>query len=325
MPNFTENVLNNDGSIFPIFCLDEKISKLYGQLNPSIFVDDGKILLNLRTCQYTLYHSEKSIFEHQFGPLLYLHPEDDLTLTTVNRFLELDENLNIKRISTVDTLVPSTDSLWHFVGLEDARLVKWDNIMYLCGVRRDTTVNGEGRMELSSLEITEDTVSEKTRERIPAPGKNDSYCEKNWMPVIDQPYVFVKWSNPTEVVKYNPVSKNTEILFTGEYVKKDYDYRGGSHVIPFGDHYVALCHTVHLFNSEAGKKDGRYRHAFIVWDKKWNVINYGTPFSFLGAEIEFCCGMAEYKEHILITFGFQDNTSYVLKVPKTYFEKIIYE
>jgi hypothetical protein len=39
--------------------------------------------------------------------------------------------------------------------------------------------------------------------------------------------------------------------------------------------------------------------------------------------IEFCCGMASYKDNFLITFGFQDNTAYLFKMPKKYFDKLL--
>ena len=33
-------------------------------------------------------------------------------------------------------------------------------------------------------------------------------------------------------------------------------------------------------------------------------------------KIEFCIGLARYKDDILITFGFQDNSSYLLIINK---------
>ena len=45
-----------------------------------------------------------------------------------------------------------------FVGLEDSRIFRWEGDLYISGVRRDTTENGQGRMELSKIEVTEDAV-----------------------------------------------------------------------------------------------------------------------------------------------------------------------
>ena len=47
-------------------------------------------------------------------------------------------------------------------------------------------------------------------------------------------------------------------------------------------------------------------------------------FTFMGAKIEFSCGMAEYNGDLLITFGFQDNAAYILRVPKTFVHDFLY-
>jgi len=41
----------------------------------------------------------------------------------------------------------------------------------------------------------------------------------------------------------------------------------------------------------------------------------------MDGEIEFCTGLTEYNNNLLITFGFQDNAAYLLKMPIEYFEK----
>lgn len=43
-------------------------------------------------------------------------------------------------------------------------------------------------------------------------------------------------------------------------------------------------------------------------------MQYTKPFSFMDADVEFCCGMAQHKGKILITFGYQDNAAYILSV-----------
>ena len=68
-----------------------------GLMNPSILFHDNKIRVILRNVNYTFYHSEKNLFHHPFGPLTYIHPENDIKLRTWNWYLELDNDLNIKR------------------------------------------------------------------------------------------------------------------------------------------------------------------------------------------------------------------------------------
>jgi len=203
--------------------------------------------------------------------------------------------------------------IWEFVGLEDVRLVRWDDKLYATGVRRDTTTNGQGRMELSTIQMSDSHVKEIERWRIPAPGADDTYCEKNWMPILDMPYHYVKWSNPLEIVKVDPVEKTCEVVLSKQQ-NIPYYYRGGSQVIKMGKYWVCLPHIVYLFRSEADKKDAIYRHGFIVWDEEWNLVKYTAPFSFMDADVEFCCGMAIHNGKILITFGYSDNAAFIVSV-----------
>ncbi len=324
MNNFAKLALDNGGSIHPLI-IHSELNNGLGLMNPSILIDSGKILVNLRAVNYTFYHSEEKLFQHQWGPLTYVHPEHDLKLRTTNFYLELDNNFNITRVNKIDTSSFDTyEPMWDFVGLEDGRLIRWDNKLYLTGVRRDTTTNGQGRMELSELEVGEDYVKEISRFRIPTPVDPDSYCEKNWMPITNLPYQYVKWTSPTEVVKVdieNEVTK--QVSLKNEVLPIDRGIRGGSQVIPWRGNYLALTHEVDLFNSEVGRKDAIYRHRFIVWDQDWNVINYSNDFAFMDGHVEFCVGMVEYGDDFLITFGFQDNAAYLLKVSQKVVEDFI--
>lgn len=324
MNNFVKLALDHGGSIHPLIISPEFNNGL-GLMNPSILIDNGKILVNLRAVNYTFYHSEEKLFQHQWGPLTYVHPEDDLHLRTVNYYLELDDEFNISRVNKIDTSKFDTyEPLWEFVGLEDGRLIRWDGKLYLTGVRRDTTTNGQGRMELSELEVTDTGVTEISRFRIPTPIDPNAYCEKNWMPLLNMPYHFIKWTNPTELVKVDPETQSCEqILSKTETIPVNRGIRGGSQVIPWGDKYIALTHEVDLFQSEVGRKDAVYRHRFVVWDQDWNIINYSKDFAFMDGHVEFSVGMVEYGNDFLITFGFQDNAAYLLRVSQKVVEDFI--
>jgi hypothetical protein len=320
--NFVKHVLERGGSIKPLV-IPSELTNGTGLCNPSVFVEDDNIFLNLRHIQYTLYHSELCNYEHQYGPLVYLNPENDISLTTTNYFCELNNDLDIVRYNKVDTSKLDVRPIWEFVGLEDARLIKWDDKYYLSGVRRDTTTNGQGRMELSELEITDTEVKEISRFRIPAPGDDSSYCEKNWMPILDQPFHYVKWTNGTEVVKVDIENKTCETTVLKNWIQAPKDLRGGSQVMPYKDGYLTLNHETDLYKSEAGRKDATYRHRFTYWDKDWNIQKFSEVFSFLEAKIEFACGMAKYKNDYLISFGFQDNAAYILRVPGKLMEEFV--
>ena len=322
--NIVKSILEQGGSIHPLLVPS---SSMIGTslTNPSIFRNkDNQLIVNLRNINYVLYHAENGVNEHIWGPLCYLHPENDISLTTYNILCTLNEKFEIVSHNIVDTSLLDEKPLWEFVGLEDCRIVEWDNKFFLSGVRRDTTINGEGRMELSELLIKNNKSVEIKRQRIPAPGNNSSYCEKNWMPILDKPYHYVKWTNPTEVAKFDPVTGQCETVILTEYQDLNaVDLRGGSQVILFENYYIALFHETYLFKSEAGRKNVSYKHRIIAWDQDFNIVKTSEQFNFTGCEVEFCCGLCEYNDSLVITFGVQDNAAYLLEVPKNIIKKML--
>jgi hypothetical protein len=323
--NFAKIAIENGGSLVPII-IPSELTGGTGLANPSVYIDGDKPILNLRHVDYSLYLSENNQkFQTKWGrdysPFCYLHPEDDCVLRTTNYYCELNsDSLVVETYKKVDTSKLDKKPVWDFIGLEDARLVRWDGKLFMCGVRRDTKPNGEGRMELSEIV---DGV-EISRSRIEPPNDPQSYCEKNWMPILDKPYHFVKWGNPTEVVVVNKkegTSKTTHLSEQAFPLPRD--IRGGSQVLRMGDYYIALTHEVDLWQTEHHKKDGRYYHRFLIWDTNFNIVKASDSFNFMAAGVEFCCGMAEYRDEILISFGYQDNAAFILRLPTTFLKNFL--
>ena len=317
--NLVQKAVEQGGKLAPL-----AIPGTFGGMNPSVFIDpDGDILVNVRVVNYILYHSEnEQRFPSRWGPLAYLHPEKDQRLVTENYVVRLNSNLEITDCAKVEML-ELHQPIWEFVGLEDARLVYWDDY-YLIGVRRDTTNNGVGRMEKSKVSIDKDTwtIKEISRERIEVPSQ--SYCEKNWMPIVDKPFHFVKWHSPIEVMKAEGTMAQQVALKQG--IQPEKDQRGGSQLIRWGSVYIAITHEVDLFKNYLQQKDGIYRHRLCVYDDDLNLVGISPEsFSFLDGRIEFCVGAAEYEGDLLVSFGFQDNAAFVLRVPRSIVEDMIAE
>lgn len=321
--NLAKLSLENGGSIHPLI-IPSELTGGTGLMNPSICIYKNKLLVNIRNVNYTFYHSEAKLFQHQYGPLTYVHPEHDQHLRTYNYYCELDDKLKIKKYNKIDTsLFDNYEPMWDFVGLEDARIFSWDEKLYISGVRRDTTTNGEGRMELSEIIVEENRVKEISRFRIPTPNNINSYCEKNWMPFLDIPYHYVKWANPTEIVKINPLENRSETVHLSNRISLPRDLRGGSQVMSWRDGYLAVTHEVDLFVSNVGRKDAKYIHRFVYWDNNFNILKTSKEFSFMDAHVEFCVGIAKKENDILLTFGYQDNAAYLLKIPENIVGKFI--
>lgn len=325
--NMVQKAAQHGGKLAPIV-LPNGLTNGTGLMNPSVFIDDdGDILVNLRHVNYTLYHSEhEQRFLSKWGPLAYLHPEKDMRLATENYICRLDKDLKVTDYAKVEML-NLHEPIWEFHGLEDARLVQWEGKHYLVGVRRDTTTDGQGRMEYSEIVIDKEkwTVKETARQRIPAPLANDSYCEKNWVPILDKPYRFVKWTMPTEIVFGNPRAFECQQVLLKDTPVPPADQRGSSHVLKWGSFYISITHEVSLFKNYLQQKDAIYRHRLCVWDEEFNFLGLSHPFSFLDGRVEFCVGAAILDGDLLISWGFQDNAAFILRTPKSVVDDLITE
>lgn len=327
--NFAKYAIENGGRLKPLIIpSDDLWWNGTGLMNPSICIHNDKIIVNIRHTNYTMYHSEKEIHEHIWGPMVYLHSEYDRCLATKNYIAVLNDDLDIIDHQMIDTSDNDAEPLWEFHGLEDIRLVNWNGKLFGTGVRRDTNTVGNGRMDLSHIGYVDGKVKEIERIRVPATVHTDktAYCEKNWMPIEGRPYEYLKWSNPLEVVRYDPETHTTHTIHT-----KDYDQsiaiedRGGSQVIPYKDGWLALHHITYFVKNTSRRKDGIYSHRFTHWDKDWNILKKSQIFSFIDGAVEFSCGMCKHKDNYLITFGFQDNAAYILEVTPDALEKFIYD
>lgn len=313
--NYCGKVISEGGRLTALIIPSEQTGGT-GLMNPSILVDNDELLINVRHTNYALYHNEgRQNFYSIYGPLVYMNPENDQHLKTNNFICRMDDDLNIKDITMID-ISKFADQLVYaaeFHGLEDGRLVRWGNKLFICGVRRDTENHPIGRFELALLDDT--TFVETERYRIEPP-KEGSFCEKNWMPILDMPYCFVKWTNPLEIVKVNTKKGTSDTLILKHDVYPGIgDIRGGSQVITIGKYRMCIVHEVNLKNTITGHKDAKYVHRFVIWDEDWNIVKYSEPFSFLNGEIEFSCGIAVYRDSLCVTFGFQDNAAYLLQIP----------
>lgn len=303
------------------------IKKGGGVCNPSVLLDGGDIIFNLRSVNYILEVSTGR-FKSAHGDCNYHHPCKDMHLRTENYLSRLtaDGDFTLNKVVTEDFDSPAK---WSFVGLEDARLVRWDGHLYLCGCRRDVKEDGQSRMELTEVDADGREVA---RFRIPAPGDDSSYCEKNWMPVLDEPYTFVKWSNPTEVVRYDIGTGRTETAALVEQTPNAtadplLDLRGSSQVVTVGDCRYAIVHEVELNFNRYGERSGRYHHRIVCWDKEWNIKRVSERFHFEpNTYAEFTCGLAYDADNkrFLIPYAVMDNTSFLLTLPEDVFFDFLY-
>lgn len=312
-PHFVELALSHGGNVtgtgftnysshFPAYC------------NPSIYFDEysGKWLLNQRSVSYFI-HSSKDNFD-SWGPLHYVIQTERFNWLETENYIGVSDNphgeYSFKKID-----MKERKHQWEFHGLEDIRLVRWNGTLYGIGVRRDDNPTGVGRMEL--CELDDNTFAEVSSVRIDAPNP-DTYCVKNWMPIADMPYCFIDSTDPLRIVKCNPLNGSVEVIV--EKPKKnllpDFDFlRGSSQCIPYRGGHLCIVHTCQMWYTGNSRKYARYLHAFVFFNRDWDVQYVSPLFSFNDMLIEFCCGLQHRDGNFFISFALQDNMSYVLSVP----------
>jgi hypothetical protein len=330
--NLVKLSIKHGGFIKPLL-IPNKDTGGTGLCNATVFIDEKEgIIVNIRHVGYIMHHVEfNQKYWGMWGAMQYMNPEDFLYLETTNYLCHLDNELDQIDYHKIDTTKYDKKPLWDFIGQEDVRIFRWDNKFYTCGVRRDIDTIGTGRMEMCEVIPNGDSFKEITRDRIEVPEKG-IYLEKNWMPVLDMPYHFVRHADPIELVKVDCKNKNCKVIIKKSKNQKiankldNCDLRGGSQVIPFGEYRLCITHEVFFpWHPVGNGKDAHYYHRFLFYDKDWNIVKISKRFKFMDAMIEFNCGLAEREDDLIITFGYQDNAAYILSMPKVVLNEIEYE
>lgn len=308
--NFIELVLSNEGRIRYIEP-DAPTSMFPSTCNPSIVYDEKKdcFWLNIRKTSYTLHctnNSTKNPAGH-WGPLIYSICSDrGNRLETKNSLCCLNDPLTDEFKYTELEEQTSWTPQWEFVGREDARLTIWNDELYYSYLVRDDNSTGVGRLHVAKYQDGK-LIDDK---RLPSDKKDELYCVKNWMPVSDKPFYYVTMSDPATTYDAND-NKFFERIKKNVFAGFDMP-RGSTQVIPYLEGYLAIVHTCQMWYTPNGRKDARYLHSFVYFDKEFNLIQRSPLFSFLDRPVEFCCGLTRKNNELYITLALQDNVSFIL-------------
>ena len=311
---FIKYLLENNAQLSLLEINYDEVETL-ASMNPSIWIKDGIGYINIRAVNYNLFNSRYREYTQNDQPIAYVCKAAS-ALKTENYFgiINLD-TLEIEQVSKVKML-SLHQPCWDFEGLEDARVIYWDENLYLCGVRRDVKDNGEGRMELSKIDFINDSWVETERTRIPAADNDTAYLEKNWMPVIDKPYTWLKWSSPLEFCKYDKDKNILTNWFNGNLKQC---YRGDSHLANIDGNYYCFVHDVlnYQLNSKTNARISYYQHYILKFDNNLNPIGKFGPFQYDNRfNVEFGCGLAYDGENCYLTYSENDATAYIIKFNK---------
>lgn len=316
---FDTPVTDNVSAFKTYYMFQEEDTK--SLMNPSVICNEGgRVLCNVRGVNYDFIVNPRQRFTWSDQPTVYVNNRG--YLETVNFLTELDPvTLEHSRVTRLNTSNFDKNPEWTFRGLEDGRLVYWDSSMMLSGVRRDVQGDGQGRIELSGVgQYPDNTTVESSRTRIPMPdGQENSYCEKNWMPVADRPYTWIRWvrSGSVCVARYDRANRRTTFReVPGIEFESEQEIRGGSQLVEYNGRYWAFVHTCRftLLNRKTRSRRGVYRHRLACFSKDLSLEWISPEFSFSNDfTVEFCCGLAVHGAAAYVSFSEDDSVPVVIK------------
>jgi hypothetical protein len=178
-------------------------------------------------------------------------------------------------------------------GYEDCRPFEWNERLWAVATTYDTMAGGgAGRIVVLELSDVGDVINVH-----PQAGRR---VEKNWMPVDqDGRLRFVYSVDAGIVVDFNAVSVPDVSVP---------QFRGGSQLVCFGDHWLAVVHEVQ------GEQPRVYQHRFVLFDRNLRVVQRSKPFHFQHVGVEFCAGLAAWRGGFVASFGVNDCEAWLATV-----------
>ncbi len=80
-------------------------------------------------------------------------------------------------------------------------------------------------------------------------------------------------------------------------------FRGSAAPIKWGKNWL---YVVHETTAHRDDKKRTYVHRFCLMNVRYEFLKCSDPFYFEEKGIEFCAGMARYKDGVILTYGIND-------------------
>jgi len=242
----------------------------------------------------------------------YYNDLGHISLTTENTvrnkmyIARLNENFQITTLTQIKYLDGPTQKR----GAEDGRLFQRNGYWLFHAVMREEHTPNP-RIALYQLDIYSGTaIFVKKYE-------SDKYqlIEKNWMAPSKQHN-----ENFEFIYNMDSVVKRDGSLFK---VRENFDdikeLRGGSSLLELDDgNYLAVGHYAYSFIvegfsperfSHSRRSARQYTHVFIKFNQVGQVTHVSREFVFDEVQIEFACGIENYEDKFVVSYGAKDLTS----------------
>ena len=263
----------------------------YYATSASYLFYQGRHILNTRYVNYWIYPNGCYLFHNSNRLIENINMFSELNSELVpTHYTQMQENINIP-------VYPDSFSN----GLEDIRLFEYKNQIKYIATTVGYSNNGRNRMIVGNYNIDTANITNST---VIKPPNADSWCEKNWIPIIknheDLLYVY-KWY-PLEIGRVNEETSELNIIKSLPMPLIIFQKIRGSTV--FMETYDGLLAVVHYSEEHAPR---HYYHMLVLLDRdNFELINYTNTFCFEKLGIEFCIGFTRQESQYVFWISSHD-------------------
>ena len=293
---------------------------------------DGNGKQKFPTNVSTTYHKNHLVFNTRLTDYMYV------PMGNPNRLIYISNNehpgsvsCNDIHDSTGNHIIYETEGTANttlsngisYKGLEDVRLVVWDDTLYGIGFRPDIIA---GKVIPQFIEFNDDFSFKHTWFL-----NTNKYMEKNWQPIYDEPFTFMYDPDNAHIVKLDiesleETSDPVLPVVINDIDTPDFTGRlcGSTQVVTLPDEtHISICHTSHRYLGFDQQMHWIYNHYFVLYDKDMQNKRISIPFHFIDDCMEFTCGMCMAHDNIVITFTLYDGAPQVISIPINTFMSLI--
>lgn len=190
-------------------------------------------------------------------------------------------------------------------GCEDFRIIKWLDKTYALYSKIITpfSVYDEHFCEIDEKYNIQNDVTIKTQNKI----------EKNWQPIENKPFECVYSYKP-----FKTINLKTKLFTEFKNNVCELNYRGSTQVVQYKDKNICIVHLRNETNNYH-----YYTHYFVVFDKNMNLLKITKPFSFMGADIEFCTYLKNKNNVLEILMSVNDQLSFKYEITENIIDLIL--
>ena len=277
--------------------IDDK-KNTFHTTNPSCVFYKDELLMNCRAINYI-----KDFCSNQFNPTNYNVNHIYNDVNCIHSF-----NLLYTKNTVQYLPIPEGNFLCPYNGLEDVRMVVWNDKLYVYGTRWDI-INGKGRICIYELNEEFEPVH-----CIVCDANWLMDCEKNWAAIEDKPFTFIYSTNPLIIVEVNPNTGEINVIKETPYRYNIPSLRGSTPLVklPQGG-YLTITHESPRYQNNIYEMF--YTERFVIYTNDLDIGYVSEPFVFTNDLCEFCCGLQIKNDKVYITYSELDCTANLLEFP----------